>query len=294
MALETMTGQAEMAYAEEDVGNIVLLEHVNLPVPDQSIATLFYIVGLGFTRDPHMMVGLENMWINLGEQQFHLPTNDPQVLRGHIGLVVPDLQALEQRLEGVAARLEGTKFAYERRGDYLAVTCPWGNQYRCHEPSATHGGITTGIPYVEFTVPEGSADGIAAFYQQALGARASVSSNGSKAAHVSVGQYQELIFRETDMVPDYDGHHIAIYVANFSAPYAFLAQRGLITEDPRNHQFRFVDIVHPESGELLFQVEHEVRGLKHPLFRRPLVNRTVGQFQEPRRVGNQTVLGGVM
>src|SRR5438045_7851373 len=74
----------------EDVGNIVSLEHVNTQVPDQSVATLFYIVGLGFTRDPYMNVGLTNMWINIGDQQFHLPTGKPQVLRGHTGLVVPD------------------------------------------------------------------------------------------------------------------------------------------------------------------------------------------------------------
>ena len=43
--------------AAEDVGNIASLEHVNIRVPDQSVATLFYIVGLGFTRDPYMNVG---------------------------------------------------------------------------------------------------------------------------------------------------------------------------------------------------------------------------------------------
>ena len=32
-------------YSEEDVGNIILLEHVNVQVPDQLIATLFYVVG---------------------------------------------------------------------------------------------------------------------------------------------------------------------------------------------------------------------------------------------------------
>ena len=39
-------------YSEEDIGNIVSLEHVNVPIPDQSLATLFYVVGMGFTRDP--------------------------------------------------------------------------------------------------------------------------------------------------------------------------------------------------------------------------------------------------
>src|SRR5262249_403554 len=44
----------------EDLGNIVALEHVNVVVPDQEKATLFYIAGLGLTRDPYMMTGPAN------------------------------------------------------------------------------------------------------------------------------------------------------------------------------------------------------------------------------------------
>ncbi len=93
----TMT--APTAALAEDVGNIVAMEHVNTTMPDQSAATVFYILGLGFTRDPHMNVGLNNFWVNIGDQQFHLPTAKPQVLRGHVGLVVRDLPALKQALE---------------------------------------------------------------------------------------------------------------------------------------------------------------------------------------------------
>lgn len=57
-------------YSNEDVGNIVHLEHINLQVPDQALATLFYIVGLGLTRDPYFNIGVRNMWANAGEQQF--------------------------------------------------------------------------------------------------------------------------------------------------------------------------------------------------------------------------------
>jgi hypothetical protein len=81
------------------------------------------------------------------------------------------------------------------------------------------------------------------------------------------------VFRESDAVPDYDGHHIAIYLANFSAPYQYLQERGLITEDIRNHQFRFVDIVDPDTGTPVYALEHEVRSSRHPGFRRQLVNR---------------------
>ena len=35
----------------QDIGNIVALEHVNVTVPDLELAALFYVSGLGFTRD---------------------------------------------------------------------------------------------------------------------------------------------------------------------------------------------------------------------------------------------------
>ena len=78
-------------HSDEDVGNIVLLENVNLQVPDQSLAIFFYIVGLGLTRDPYFNIGLRNMWANAGEQQFHLPTRPAQVIQGLSGYVMPDL-----------------------------------------------------------------------------------------------------------------------------------------------------------------------------------------------------------
>jgi len=56
--------------AAADIDNIIGLEHVNTTIDDQRLGTLFYVVGLGFTRDPYMSVGDENMWINLGRQQF--------------------------------------------------------------------------------------------------------------------------------------------------------------------------------------------------------------------------------
>src|SRR5215468_4768870 len=74
--------------AAEDLGNSIHLEHVNVQVPDQRLATLFYVAGLGLTRDPYLMVSDSNMWVNVGRSQFHLPTGAAQVLRGHTGLVI--------------------------------------------------------------------------------------------------------------------------------------------------------------------------------------------------------------
>ena len=256
-----------------DVGNVLLMEHLNITVPDQLQATLFYIVGLGLTRDPYNTVGVDNMHINVGDSQFHLPTRDAQKLAGHVGLVVPDLDELEKRLEAVKPRLEGTQLAWTRQGDHVDVTCPWGNLFRCYAPSDKFGGITLGMPYLELLVPPGAAAGIARFYEEVFHTLTSVSQNGSATAHVQTGRNQELIFRETKDAPPVDGYHVAVYVANFSGPYTFLQERGLLSEGIRNNQFRFKTIVDPESGAPVYELEHEVRNLFHPQFRRVLINR---------------------
>jgi hypothetical protein len=43
------------------------------------------------------------------------------------------------------------------------------------------------------------------------------------------------------------------------------------------HQYRFQDIIDPDSGKVLYTIEHEVRSMKHPLYLRPLVNRNPSQ-----------------
>src|SRR6201991_664350 len=98
--------------AAEDLGNSIHLEHVNVQVPDQRPATLFYVAGLGLTRDPYLMTSDSNMWVNAGRSQFHLPTGQAQVLRGHTALVIPGREALLKRLAAVAPKLDGTAFAY--------------------------------------------------------------------------------------------------------------------------------------------------------------------------------------
>ena len=145
---------------QQDLGNIILLEHVNVRVPDQQAATLFYIAGLGLTRDPYLMVSVDNMWANAGQTQFHLPTAKPQVLQGHVELVVPDLDALTRRLSSVREALAGTQFAFEVRDKHVAVTCPWGNQFRCVGPGPEWGDMTLGIGRVEVPVARGAAAGI--------------------------------------------------------------------------------------------------------------------------------------
>lgn len=270
-----MTASSDFDRSQEDVSNIVHLEHVNVWVPDQRLATLFYVTGLGLTRDPFLMTSVDNMWVNVGRSQFHLMTGAAQVLRGRTGLVIPDRPWLLNRLASVRKDLEGTCFAVEEQESFIDTVCPWGNRLRIHEPDACFGRNALGMPYVAFDVPLGTADRICRFYREIFAAPARVRDEGNgRCAEVTVGRDQRLVFRETDAPqPAYDGHHIQIYLTDFSGPHRKLRERGLVSQESSQWQYRFVDIADLDTGEVLFTVEHEVRSMTHPLYARPLVNR---------------------
>ena len=284
--------KADVRYdrSAEDLGNIVELGHVNVRIPDQRLATLFYISGLGLTRDPYLVTGVTNMWVNVGRSQFHLPTGKPQVVRGHTGLVLPDREALLHRLASVRHDLEDTRFAFREHNDFVEATCPWGNRIRCHAPDQRFGRITLGMPYVELDAPRGAARRIAAFYEQMLDATAEVGENGEgHFARVAVGPDQHIVYRETDRQPEpYDGAHVQITLVDFSGPHRRLLEKGLVSEESDQHQYRFEDVADPESGEVLVKMEHEVRSMRHPLYARPLVNRNPAQTNTRFAPGHET------
>src|SRR2546421_10883662 len=274
--------------AAEDLGNAIHFEHVNVTIPDQRLATLFYVAGLGLTRDPYLNVSDSNMWVNVGRSQLHLPTGEPQRLRGHVGIVIAGRQALLERLSGVKKKLAGTHFDFCEHNDYVEATCPWGNRVRCHEPDAARfGRITLGMPYVHFDVPIGTAPGIAAFYPAMIGAPAEVTNGDGTVARVKVGRDQHFLFRETDRpLPAFDNHHVQIYLADFSGPHQKLGARNLVCSEDNQYQYRFRDIVDLDSGRLLFTVEHEMRSVTHPLFLRPLINRNTLQTKRTDPAGD--------
>ena len=274
----------------ENLGNMTGLEHVNVEIPDQGPASDFYLMGCGFTRDPYLFPGTNNMWVNIGKTQFHLPTGDPLVFRGAIGIVTPDREALLARLQSVKPRLKGTKFKFKETNDYVEASCPWGNKLRLHSPDIERfGRINLGIAYVEFDVPPDTADGIARFYRDIFETPAAVAGNGGgKTAVVTVGQNQELRFKETDKKqPEYDGHHLQIYVKDFAGPHDRLAERDLITEESDRCQYRWEEIVDLDTGKVLFEIEHEIRSMTHPLYLRHLnlVNRNPAQTNRSYATG---------
>ena len=269
--------------ATQDVGNIVHLEHYNCCIDDQRLAVLFYVVGLGATRDPYIFPGMENIWLNFGRTQVHMPSRavppKAERLRGTAGFVVPSLDDLAKRLEHAGKEMkrvvgDARHFSFSLENDCIEATDPWGTRVRCHAPSPEYGPIDLGLAYVDFDVPPGTAEGIARFYNEVMEAPATASKGR---AVVRIGKQQKLMFTETKAKqPEYDGHHIQVYIADFSKPYKWLLERGLVTMETDEAEWRFQWIVDPKDGRKLFQIEHEVRSMKHRLFNRPLVNRNHG------------------
>ncbi len=284
-----MTAQ-QFDRSREDTSNIVHLEHVNVTVPDQRLATLFYVSGLGLTRDPYLMASVDNMWVNVGRSQFHLPTGRPQVLRGRTGLVIPDRAWLLKRLGLVREGLKESRFEVIEQASCINAVCPWGNRLRIHEPDPRFGRVALGMAYLAFDVPAGTAAGISRFYRDIFAAPARVTAEeGRPCAEVVVGRDQRLLFVEADApLPAYDGHHIQVYLADFSGPYRRLRERGLVSQESSEWQYRFLDITDLDTGKVLFTVEHEVRSMTHPLYARPLVNRNPYQTNNAFAAGYES------
>lgn len=157
----------------------------------------------------------------------------------------------------------------------------------------THGGTAecTGLKYVEYNIPVGTASKISLFYESIFDATTQVINDdvclvacGSIDDQGRAQQY--MIFRETPVDNDtnnnahYDGHHVAIYVGSsiedFEVAFERSVQAGIVWVNPRFsdrattletarewNQFRFKDIIDIDTGKVLFPLEHEVRSIHH-------------------------------
>jgi hypothetical protein len=90
--------------ATQDIGNIVHLEHYNCIIDDQRLAVLFYVVGLGATRDPYIS-RIENIWLNFSRTQVHMSRGLPPRGNGAAQRVrSASLDELKKRLEYAGRR----------------------------------------------------------------------------------------------------------------------------------------------------------------------------------------------
>lgn len=137
-----------------------------------------------------------------------------------------------------------------------------------------------GMGSVSLQVPPGTAARGARFYSEVLGFNTKEISPECWAIMGGPnGDSQQLILEETAGSTGKEiGEHIAIYIGDFTGCFDRLQSRGLIFVNPRFEHldksttvdealhyncFRFKDITDLESGEKLFELEHEVRSTCH-------------------------------
>ncbi|KAL0055296.1 hypothetical protein WJX82_010318 [Trebouxia sp. C0006] len=300
----------------QDLGNIVHLEHLNLEVPDKEQAGIFYGEGLGLSADPGSTAaqrgGVAVTWFNIGRQQFHI-SKGPEAQRTPlpVKLVLPNHAALVQRLELVASHLEGTQFAFEQTEGSVMVTDPFGQQFEVLAPSDDDT-ISRGIKDIVLPCAPGTAAAIGAFYKKFYMARVAYGAQDSMdSASVLFGPSSSLTFVEDDeyktaeaAIGDFEGWHIAFYMANFSSVYDKVCDAGINLLDHKYNdkaptledalkwsQFRMVDILavddSPEgcptsykSGDVLYSFGHEARSLYHPRYMRSLYNKGTNVYDD--------------
>jgi hypothetical protein len=97
-------------------------------------------------------------------------------------------------------------------------------------------------------------------------------------ARIGVGEGQQLVFRESEPAPEpCTEHHVQIYLADFSAPYRKLRERGVVSSESNQHQYNFNRIFDVDSGAIVYPLDHETRSMRHPMYGRALVNRNTAQ-----------------
>ena len=187
--------------AAEDLGDSIHFEHVNVTIPDQRLATLFYVAGLGLTRDPYLMVSDTNMWVNVGRSQFHLPDGGPRVLRGHTGIVISGREALLARLASVG-KLEGTSFAFTEHNDHVEAICPWATACAAMSLTPRASGASRWHSLCRVRRAGRHREGDLRLLSRDHGDAGEFVNSDGAVARVKVGKDQVLQFRETTAEPD--------------------------------------------------------------------------------------------
>jgi hypothetical protein len=161
---------------------------------------------------------------------------------------------------------------------------------RCYEPDAARfGRITLGIPYVEFDVPVGTRRRIAASIRRSWACRRTANGDGT-VARVSAARTSICSSARPTAAAGVRRHHVQIYITDFSGPTA-AEERGLVSQEDNQYQYRFRDIVDLDSGKRLFTVEHEVRSATHPMFMRRWSTRNPARPTGPTRPARQSGRG---
>lgn len=128
--------------------------------------------------------------------------------------------------------------------------------------------------YVE--VPMGAAAKIARFYKEIFHFDVQENSPGNwSVVGGPNGNCQALRFQDVAGAKAWGGEHLAIYIGDYEGTFERVDKIGKVWQNPRfikvdnvrtleealkAQQFRFKDVIDLDTGELVFELEHEVRG----------------------------------
>ena len=263
-----------------EIGGILHLEHFNFEMLEHDMATIFFMNGLGLTRDPYRRVDENNMGVNIGLQQFHLPCRlrETPPFFGEIGLIVPDLQVIRTRLGRLEqmGKFEGTAYQITSFAENkLQIISPWGISMILWKAGILPFQSQLGLAYVDIPVEPGSAAALSVFYGKLLKAPFKLVSLDSEATAIcTVGPHQYLRFREREL-KDYNLYdfHVAYYITNYNEARDIAMKNGKLLGEGIG-QVCFIDgPFDPDSGRTILGFQQEWRSVYHSDFMRPLVNR---------------------
>lgn len=235
------------------------------------------------------------------ENEAYIGSEGAQRWRGEIEILYENTEAVAAAAERVRVLLAkeafgGSELAVAAGGGEgeVKVTCPYGNEFalRAAGPQqrfalGSASGVRpgseeskcVGLGSVVLIVPPGTAARGARFYAEVLGFGIRELADGRWAILGGPCEAQALVLAETQGATGEElGEHVAIYIGDYAGCFERLLSRGLIFVNPRFEHldksttleeayhyncFRFKDVIDIDSGEKLFELEHEVRSTGH-------------------------------
>jgi len=201
------------------------------------------------------------------------------------------LAKTDKMIEFLASNGNGFRIIPMKENNYIGPKFPLPADTTKCLPGTRSAGL--GIRYMEYFVPSGGnvLGCIAQTYEVVLGAKVRKSDDGEKIEVIFgiLENPQFLRYKVKDVVGPYTGDHLCIYVNDFLGMYN-RAQNVKIGKDNSKtvnivwnnpclkmkydsleqvkqlNEFRFKDFLNLETGEVVYQLEHEVRSLAHAGF----------------------------
>ena len=91
---------------------------------DQRLATLFYISGLGLTRDPYLVTSVTNMWVNAGRTCFTYQPGIPLSYAASLAWSSPTAGVCSSGWRPSLLHVERNEVCFPGRKGSVSATCP--------------------------------------------------------------------------------------------------------------------------------------------------------------------------